>query len=115
MNSPATRFFRSPGRYVLSTGQVVAASWDDLTDGSLLQGIDRSLDGTLLYEQPVWTSTQPNGEVWGDDLHCMAWTSSKLELEARVGISGFTDPLWTNSGFLTSCGFSALLYCFEQQ
>ena len=32
--SPATRFHHSPGRYVLVTGDVIAASWDDLTDGS---------------------------------------------------------------------------------
>jgi len=114
VNSPSTRFFKSPGRYVLSTGQVVAANWDDLTDGTLQSGIDRTLDGTLLYEQPVWSATQPNGEAWGDDLHCMAWTSSKLELEGRVGVSGFTDAVWTETGTPLSCGLSALLYCFEQ-
>jgi len=115
VNSPSTRFFKSPGRYVLSTGQVVAANWDDLTDGTLINGIDRTLDGTLLYEQVVWTSTQPNGEVWGDDLHCMAWTSSESGLKARVGASGFADEFWTNIGDPVPCGLSALLYCFEQQ
>ena len=115
VNSPSTRFFKSSGRYVLSTGQVVAANWDELTDGTLINGIGRTLGGTLLYEQVVWTSTQTNGEVWGDDLHCMAWTSSESGLKGRVGASGFTDEFWTNIGDPAPCGLSALLYCFEQQ
>ncbi|MEZ4447879.1 MAG: DUF4215 domain-containing protein [Nannocystaceae bacterium] len=112
--SPATRFYRSTGRYVLITGEVVAASWDDLTDGTLLHGIDRTLDGKLLYEKPVWSATMPSGESWADGLDCQDWTSSDANLSGRVGISGYADALWTELGDEVPCGAGAHLYCFEQ-
>jgi len=113
-SSPATRFYRSKGRYVQSTGEVIATSWDDLIDGTLDHPIDRTLDGKYLFEHPVWTSTQANGESWGDDLHCMNWTSSDPDLEARIGATGYVDATWTDVKFTISCGIAAALYCFEQ-
>ncbi|MEZ4449881.1 MAG: DUF4215 domain-containing protein [Nannocystaceae bacterium] len=112
--SPSTRFYKSGGRYVLITGEVVAESWDDLTDGTLQHGIDRTLGGTLFYEKPVWSATMPDGESWADGLDCQDWTSSDANLTGRVGVSGYTDALWTELGSDASCGNAAHLYCFEQ-
>ena len=113
-DSPATRFYRSSGRYVLITGQVVAESWDDLTDGTLQHGIDRTLDGKLIYEKPVWSATKPNGESWADGNDCQDWTSSDANLSGRVGVSGYADAFWSDLGDEVTCGTAAHLYCFEQ-
>jgi len=112
--SPADRFFHSSGRYVMVTGEVVAENWDDLTDGTLQNGINRTLSGMLLDMYPVWTATQPNGESWGDGENCENWTSNAGELTTRQGSAGFTDTWWTNDEWQTICGDGGLLYCFEQ-
>ena len=49
---PPLDHHHSDGPYKLSTGQVVAANWEDLTDGQLEHAIDRSADGPLI-EGPV--------------------------------------------------------------
>ncbi|HRI09918.1 MAG TPA: DUF4215 domain-containing protein [Nannocystaceae bacterium] len=113
--SPADRFWRSTGRYVLITGEVVAENWDDLTDGTLAHGIDRTADGTLFYEAAVWTATQINGQSFDDGNYCQNWSSNDPDLQSRVGLSGYADAWWTDlDGILTGCGGGGALYCFEQ-
>ena len=112
--SPADRFFHSKGRYVLVTGEVVADDWEDLTDGTLKSGIDRTLSGEKRDSAPMWTATQPNGESWGDGDNCENWSSSVPDLTTRQGSAGYTDSFWTNDEWQTSCGSGGLLYCFEQ-
>ena len=112
--SPADRFWRSSGRYVLITGEVVAESWDDLTDGTLAHGIDRNPDGALFYERPVWTATAPDGQSLGDGNHCQNWSTNDADTFGRIGASGYTDALWSVLDDLIICGVGAALYCFEQ-
>jgi len=112
--SPDDRFFHSTGRYVLVTGEVVANSWADLTDGTLESGIDRTLSGELRDSAPVWTATQPNGQSWGDGDNCENWSSAAGDLTTRQGSAGYTDTFWTNDEWQTLCGSGGLLYCFEQ-
>ncbi|MEZ4383518.1 MAG: DUF4215 domain-containing protein [Nannocystaceae bacterium] len=114
-DSPADRFFHAQGRYVMVTGEAVAESWADLTDGELLTGIDRTLSGEEKSGNAVWTATQPSGEGWGDGLHCENWTSSAPEASGRFGVSGSTDAAWTDNGEPTICVAAARLYCFEQE
>ena len=112
--SPANRFHHSPGRYLMVTGEVVAESWSDLTDGTLVNGIDRTLSGEKLDGYPVWTSTMPNGEAWDDQLDCESWSIASPEVNARQGASGYADSFWSDDEFLTLCVASGLFYCFEQ-
>jgi cysteine-rich repeat protein len=113
--SPADRFFHSEGRYVLVTGEAVAESWEDLVDGELLTGIDRSLSGEEISESAVWTATQTNGEGWGDGQTCESWSSTDPQDTARWGISGYADGLWTDGGDGATCVGGGHLYCFEQE
>ena len=113
--SPATSFFQSEGRYVMVTDEVVATSWADLVDGTLVNGIDRTLSGEKINGYTVWTSTLPTGEAWEDKLDCENWSTSWPEDNGRQGTSGSTDATWTDDGFLTHCGNGGLLYCFEQE
>ncbi len=115
VESPADRFFQSSGRYVLgSSGVVVAENWADLTDGTLQNGIDRTLGGTLKAGDPVWTATQPSGKSWGGGENCENWSSSSPDLTTRRGSAGASDSWWTNDESPTSCASSGLLYCIEQ-
>ena len=97
------------------TGEVVAESWEDLTDGSLVNGIDRTLSGEKFYEHAAWTSTVPDGTAWDDSLDCDNWSSSAFEENARQGVTGYTDSRWSDDTFLTDCGSGGLLYCSEQE
>ena len=113
--SPADRFWRSTGRYVLITGEVVAENWDDLTDGTLAHGIDRAADGSYFYETPVWTATHPDGQSFDDGNHCQNWSTNDADLKGRFGLSGYADTWWTDvDDILVGCGAAAALYCFEQ-
>ncbi len=101
----------SDGPYILSTGQVVARNWEDLTDGQLEHTIDRSADGTLI-EGPVWTGTAPDGSPYPEG-HCKGWTQSSDDL-AIYGYSDLSDSGWTHytegSG---TCLDGGHLYCIE--
>ena len=112
VNSPSTRFDLAEGRFVLSTGQVIAHGWEDLTDGELLHPINRTADGTLL-EAPVWTGTRTDGTSF-DDGHCSGWTETSEEIPHH-GFSDSTDSAWTDysSQWPADCGGSMFLYCFE--
>ena len=111
--SPATRFVHAQGRYVLVTGEVVAESWDDLTDGELAHGIDRTIAGALHFEKAVWTGTQASGEATVDSVDCESWTSIAPQDLGRQGVSGYTDAIWTDFDSVF-CAVEAFLYCFEQ-
>jgi len=102
----------SEGRYVLSTGVVIAENWDDLTDGELAHPIDRGIDGELL-QVPVWTATAPDGSAYPDG-HCDGWLETSTD-PAIYGASDEAGPGWTHYegvGVLT-CSHTAHLYCFE--
>jgi len=112
LESPSTRFDRGRGRYVLSTGEVIAYGWDDLTDGELLHPINRTVDGKLL-EIPAWTATRPDGTAYAEG-HCEHWSNSEAEAPGH-GFSDLTDEGWTNyiSPYPADCADGLHLYCFE--
>ena len=113
VDSPATRFDHSGGRYVLSTGEVIAHGWEDLTDGELLHAIDRTVTGKLLEEVPVWSATKPDGTAYLSG-HCGGW-SENGDASTRYGFSDLTDEGWTNyvADFGFECADALYLYCFE--
>ena len=114
VQSPDTRFIHSKGRYVLPTGQVVADNWEDLTDGTLQHPIDRTRDGKLIVEEPVFTATRPDGTAHPDG-HCEGWQVANPMEKARHGASDLTDSGWTEwlSPWSITCADVAHLYCFE--
>lgn len=109
--SPAQRFFRSPGRYILPDGTVVADSWDDLTDGTLQNPI--ALTPTLQEPDTVWTNTNPDGTPASED-SCENWTSEELGVKSILGIALKTDSEWTKVEMPLGCDVPSHVYCFEQ-
>ncbi len=103
-------YHHGDGRYVLSTGQVVAENWEDLVDGELAHAIDRSAKG-LLVEGLVWTATAPDGSSYPDG-NCGGWKDAEDELGLH-GWSDLTDGGWTRYLEGVPCDSAGHLYCIE--
>ncbi|MEZ4451240.1 MAG: DUF4215 domain-containing protein [Nannocystaceae bacterium] len=111
-SGPADRFPHGSARYALPNGDVVAANWGDLTDGSLVHPIDRTFAGAQA-DVAVWTAVRVDGSTY-DDATCDAWTAMDGSSPGHVGHSGSSDATWTDDGAPTGlCGDVARLYCFE--
>lgn len=116
--SPSSRMRQSPGPYRLTNGEMVAASWTDLTDGTILAPIDRDERGNLssgvfvCQGGEVWTNTTAAGAVWAAT-DCSDWTS--IRGTSAAGNVGFADSSWTESGCVSiTCQSGLPLYCVEQ-
>ena len=115
--SPAERFVREGGPWVLADGSTVAEGWDDLADGTLASAIALDAEGQPIDDElAVWTNTDWDGTALGAD--CQGWTSMAF---ADAGIFGaFVDGggfgQWTAWGDPTPfpCENTFHLYCFEQ-
>ena len=109
--SAAEILYHSKGRYILSTGDVIAENWDDLVDGTLLHPIDRGIDG-LFLQVPVFTGTAPDGSTVPDG-NCKGWTTGSID-PVVYGYSDLADGGWTyyakGGG---TCDDGGHLYCFE--
>ena len=115
--SPQFRFAASASGYALVDGTPVANSWADLTDGTLLHGINLTQVGTTV-STPVWTGTTATGafNANGANGECSttgSWTSSAAARSGIVGSAGVETSNWSSSGTVT-CNVPAAFYCFEQ-
>jgi cysteine-rich repeat protein len=112
--SPATWFFRSKGRYILTTGVVVADDWNDLTDGTLQHPINIDENGNERSGQ-VWSNTTPAGLLHPESEDCMAWKTTEFPVVGRVGNPFHTDFRWTDDDEYNPvlCGGNQPFYCFE--
>ncbi len=117
---PATDFFRSPVAYFRVDGVMVASSWADRVDNTILHPIEVDEQGghpQRLTTTPieVWTATNADGTA---DLseNCLAWTTDTTE-QGRIGFNrGATNSSWTQSGETAGCAEQGHhLYCFEQE
>jgi len=114
--SPATRFTRSLGRYILPDGTVFAESWDDLVLGM----IDTPPSMTEYGEEPsqgtVWSNTAADGTAVSMEQHCNNWSSETFDEVGRVGGRTFIDSRWTDyeQANPIPCDIKMHLYCFEQ-
>jgi hypothetical protein len=112
--SPSDRFEKSPYPYRLLDGTMIATSWTDLTDGSLLHGIDRDETGALVLPVEVWTGTRPDG-VPVDGVGCFGFTtSSESAPTVQVGLSGRLGNDWTTAYAQYCNRTDPRIYCFEQ-
>ena len=112
--SVATRFVHGTGPYVRTTGQNIAASWTDLTDGKLPAAIFFDQNGDPVAGNPrVWTGTQGNGLPTGVD--CAGWTALLAGTGATAGIVAGALGNWSAYTPDLDCATGkAHLYCFEK-
>jgi hypothetical protein len=113
--SPFTRFSVTTGPYRLVDGTVVANGWADLTDGSILNKINKTATGDTLSVGATWTGTGPDGKphiTAGHD--CDGWTSADPAKDGVGGLVNQTDIFW-GAAIGTTCNTAGRrLICFEQ-
>ncbi len=110
--TPSTRFVHGTVPYVLVGGGQIAASWDDLTDGTLAAPIDHDEHGNALTSAlpDVWTGVSADGTTVGGT--CSDWTMTATN--AWHGSPLATDMTWTFDGGGPCSGGPRRLYCFER-
>lgn len=111
--APGLDFHRSPGRYALTTDLPIAESWDDLTDGTLLNPINVDENGDLV-DGAAYTNTLPSGAPIDQMYSCENWTSTVGD--TWIGNIVEKDSNWTDSeiGNPDICGGAGRIYCMEQ-
>ena len=129
-SSPSVRFTKSAEPYVLVGGTLIANNWNDLTDGTIANRIDKTEFGTAVnvVYQGVYTFTQANGTpglfgspasvCYGSNCHCDSWTNANAQGNptpgSAVGYYTATNDDWTDYSFGNSCNGPVNLYCFQQ-
>lgn len=103
------------GSYRLVDGTtVVANNWTDLTDGTLVNAINKTEYGTTPSSPYVWTNTSNSGNNSGNS--CDNWrgtfgyTSQAGDISVPGSAGGWTD--WFTTGNCSN--FQFRLYCFQQ-
>ena len=121
-NSPSTTFTQSPEPYLRLDGVMVASSWDDLVDGTILSHIevdengDHPSVGISPTSRKSWTGTHFGGTsstpLPDAGQNCSGWTVNSA---ASGWVGNFQDLAvsWT-LGSQPICSRFLHLYCFEQ-
>ncbi len=121
-NSPSTRYSSAvrsttnPIVFKLLNDSIIANSWTDLTDGTLLFPIDKNEIGTTSSGSVV-TNTNYLGQIKETSLNnnCSNWSSNSPNFDffSPRGYTSFTGTGWTYNSS-NACSDSTRLYCFEQ-
>jgi hypothetical protein len=114
--SPSTRFIRATAPYVRVDGEIVANSYDDLTDGSNLNraiNLTETGIGGALAPNQVWTSTGDDGQQQLAPDNCDGWTNGTAAFNGDFGLKSSISPAWTGSDF-RHCDLVSRIYCFQQ-
>jgi hypothetical protein len=111
---------------------MVASSWDDLTDKSILAPIEVSETGYRPRADPgnhlghngeigVWTGTDTNGGPLTSWDFCSNWTTANVGTATWGHMIHAQSTPWVHAGSWTTSGGSVScdvppnhLYCFEQ-
>jgi hypothetical protein len=119
--SPSTRFNQAAIPYYRMDGTMVATSYADLTDGTLLVPINVNELGAFVASNVPFTGTNPNGTATQGSTaaqdNCSGWTSSSSAQHGWTGQSEAADATWTsnsNTGTSRQCNVLHRFYCFEQ-
>lgn len=118
--SAASRLTQSSSPYVLVNGTLVANNWADLTDGSIVNPINRTEFGNVTANGAVWTHTTTTGAQATTNAGqvCSDWTvsTSGNTLVHCAGSPFQVNGDWTAgySGCAYPCNQQWPLFCFEQ-
>jgi hypothetical protein len=124
--SPSTRFSKGAGEYRRLDGMIVAKSFSDLTDGSLLHPINVTETGAAASSTGntyVYTGTKPDGTLVTIDSSdpdaakgatCAGWTMQSDSAQVAYGNYSSSDQSWSYGGMRQGCSTPLRMYCFEQ-
>lgn len=102
------------GPYVLLNGTTIANNWLDLTDGTLIAGINITENNTVSSAFDAWTGTDQVGAIANSIYTCLGWTSVASDRFGVAGAIGNTTSFWTNGSTKSCSAANGALYCFEQ-
>jgi hypothetical protein len=104
---------RGSGPFVeVGSDAIIAADRDELTSGTLQNGISRTESGVQI-PAAVWTGTDADGSADDDEDFCGNWTDSTNTVFGQTGAAQNTGPIWTDANTVF-CNLELRLYCFEQ-
>lgn len=117
---PAQRMEKFPGDYRLPNGVLVANSWQDLTNSTLIHPINADEHGepgpdvSVCIGDEVWTNTVANGDP-NTQNDCDEWTDGTPQRSSSAGRSSAVDATWTHSECsAVACSTELPLYCIQQ-
>lgn len=110
-NSPVTRFSHPTIPYYLTNGVLIANSWSDLIDGTLIAPIGVNEQGIPVASNIPRTGTLFTGLP--SMTTCLNWTSSSASVYGMAGFSEAIDHGWTENQ-PNPCNVMHRLYCFGQ-
>lgn len=103
------KFYKSPFRYELLDGTIIADNYEELISGVLQHEININQYGEIINDR-VWTGTNEFGEY--SKYNCKDWLMYRV-----FGTYGSTSDKglnWTNVG-ITECYNGLRLYCIEDK
>ena len=115
--SAKSRLAHHPWPYVRTDGAQIAASWDDLIDGTLEVPINVNENGTTITQDfRVFTNTKADGTIKSLVQHCCEWTCADSGKIGQAGEADATDSTWSGGvgGSGCSAPFAVRLYCIQQ-
>jgi hypothetical protein len=119
--TPASRMTHHTGPYQLTTGDIIAQGWTDLTDGNLVAKIDRtetrmqSSGAFVCGGGEVWSNVDVAGNLRAGVTDCGGWTSAAEGDTGTAGNVTAIDGQWTASTCVQiSCSSPLAIYCIEQ-
>jgi cysteine-rich repeat protein len=118
--SPSTRFVKSTVPYQLVNGHVVANSWNDLVDGSLINAIARTelntfspnTDATCETSVRMARTGTTSAGTQGPNI-CNHFTSANVNFLGTIGRSTSQTGTYSNCQ-PQSCATPLPIYCFQQ-
>lgn len=117
LSTPTTsadaRLTHSTTPYILRNSAVVAADWDDLTDGTLNWPINLTETLVVLPAASAWSASTASGSYASTAGSCMDWTSNFGANNAVFGDVQSTSATWTIQSF-GACSQARHLYCIQQ-
>lgn len=120
--SPSTRFNQSTVPYYRADGVMLAASYADVVDGTLLVPLNILDTGAPDTGSVPFTGTAPNGTalitIGATQDNCSGWTSASSTQHGWCGNSAGADGTWTQSsnvGAPRQCNVNHRFYCFGQE
>lgn len=112
MTPVSARFVHGSQPYVLGDATVVASNWQDLTKGTLSNGIDLDELGVTRTNTTAWTGTTSSNANYAG-LGCGDWTVGAAGTKGVYGNVGGSGNGWSSNG-VNDCNNLNALYCFEQ-
>lgn len=100
--------------YLVDDKTLIAESWEDLLDGTIVTPIFMTERMQITKNTLVWTGSLPNGSYAMAQGSCGDWTEYDTKGQsAAFGNASRSDLAWISFGIAWECDSRMSLYCIE--